>query len=452
MADWTRWSTLLVASCLLVVSGCTAEASPAPTAVDGPAKSVTTPQTEDAAFAAQVQAVGFDSGTAAFAQLTKSTVEVEDGHTFVVRQAFANSATATSAYHLFSGGGGVPGQPPKLTFSRSATELRYTFTYAISTAQLPADLLAQVLAGLPNAAPSQTQRDAAIASLVAPAGGGRLPADGPPPTIDVVLDGVISQAKETGIDKAIETANLDKTKAGTSWEAYKAGKKVWDAIDANELIADALTRIDAARECAANPTNEVTIKQYQDNPSAKQELLDKLDAIHDEVTANAVTVFLGLFTDTAGGLVKAAPWLGFITGPAVNYIKETLGAVINDQVRAAEQLVPKCEVVAFKASGGGGDWSAKGTICDITKPFSLSGTGLTARMTPTGASGGSYTLTGNAGGVSWSGGGSYTVRRDRDGQSGVLTTKGTHTIKTPRGTFSGSGTAEFALTKIPPCG
>jgi len=451
MADWTKWSTLLVAGCLLVATGCTAGGGPAPTAVDGPAKSVTTPQTEDAAFAAQVKAAGFDSGTAAFAQLTTSTLQVEDGHTFVVRQAFANSASATSAYHLFSGGG-VPGQPPRLTFSRSATQLRYTFTYAVPTAGMPADLLGQLLAGLPNAAPSQAQRDAAIATILTPEGGGRLPADGPPPTIDVVLDGVISQAKESGIDKAIETAKLDKANAGTSWEAFKAGKKVWDAIEANELIADALTRINAARECAANPTNEVTIKQYQDNPSAKKDLLDKLDEIHDEVTANAVTVFLGLFTDTAGGLVKAAPWLGFITGPAVNYIKETLGAVINDQVRAAEQLVPTCEVLAFKATGGGGEWSATGTICNIAKPFSLSGTGLTVRMTPTGASGGSYTLTGDAGGVSWSGAGSYTVQRDRDGRGGTLTMKGTNTIKTPRGTFSGSGTAGFALTRIPPCG
>lgn len=452
MADWTKWSTVLLAGCLLAVAGCTVDASSGPSAVDGPAKSVTTPQPEDAAFAAQVQAAGFDSGTAAFAQLTTSTLRVDDGHTFVVRQAFANSATATTAYHLFSGGGGVPGQPPKLTFARSATELRYTFTYALATGDLPADVRSQVLAGLPNAAPSQAQRDAAIATLLAPEGGLRLPADNPPPTIDVVLDGVISQAKETGIDKAIETAKLDKTNAGTSWEAFKAGKKVWDAIEANELIADALTRINAARECAANPTNEVTVKQYQDNPGAKKELLDKLDQIHDEVTANAVTVFIGLFTDTAGGLVKAAPWLGFITGPAVNYMKETLGAVINDQVRAAEQLVPTCEVLAFKATGGGGEWSAKGTICNIAKPFSLSGTGLTVKMTPTGASGGSYILSGNAGGVSWSGGGTYAVRRDRDGQSGTLTMKGTNTIQTPRGTFSGTGTADFALTRIPPCG
>ena len=97
MADWTKWSTVLLAGCLLAVAGCTVDAGSGPTVVDGPAKSVTTPQPEDAAFAAQVQAAGFDSGTAAFAQLTTSTLQVDDGHTFVVRQAFANSATATTA-------------------------------------------------------------------------------------------------------------------------------------------------------------------------------------------------------------------------------------------------------------------------------------------------------------------------------------------------------------------
>ncbi|MBU4189046.1 MAG: hypothetical protein L6256_04815 [Propionicimonas sp.] len=453
MFSSVKWSGALLASCLLAVTGCTPGTSGSgPTAVDGPAKSVIAPQSEDAAFAAQVQAVGFDSGTAAFAQLTKSTLEVDNGHTFVVRQAFANNASAATAYHLFASGGGVPGNPPKLTFTKAEDGLRYTFSYTIATNDLPADLRAQVLAGLPSQAPSQAQRDSAVAALIAPEGGLRLPADTTPSTIDVVVDGVISQANETGIDKAIETAKLDKTHAGTSWEAFKAGKKVWDAIEANELIADALTRINAARDCAANPTNPVTIKEYQENPGAKQKLLDQVDQEHDEVTANAMVAFLGMFTDTAGGLLKAAPWLGFITGPAVNYMKETLGSVINDRVRAAEQLVPKCEKASFSATGGGNEWSASGTICDLAKPFTLSGSGLTMKLTPSGSTGGQYTLSGNAAGVSWKGSGTYTVKRDRDGASGTLETIGTNTIDTPRGTYSGTAKASFALTRIDSCG
>lgn len=443
-----RSASVVLALALLWVAGCSSAPDPMP--VDGPATSISTPQGEDAAFATQVTQAGFDSGTAAFAQLTTSTLQVDDGHTYVVRQDFANSATATSAYHLYRGSG-TP-LTSSLTFSKTDTGLRYSFSYSIAATDLPADLRAQVLAGLPGQAPSQEKRDAAVAAFGLPEGGTRLPAEDPPSTIDVILDGVISQAKETGIDEALETAKLDKTHAGTSWEAFKAGKKVWDAIEANQLIADALARINAARECAANPTNELTIKNYQQNPGAKQELLDKLDQIHDEVTINATVVFLGLFTDTAAGLVKAAPWLGFITSPAINYVKETLSSVINDQVRAAEQLVTTCEVMSYRATGGGGDWAATGTICDIAKPFTLSGSGLTVKATPGGASGGRYQLGGNAGGASWSGSGSYTVRRDPDGEGGTLTLKGTNTIQTPIGAYSDTGKATFTLTRIDPCG
>lgn len=443
-----RSGSVVLALALLWVTGCSGATDPA--VVDGPAQSISTPQAEDDTFATQVKQAGFDSGTAAFAQLTTSTLQVDDGHTYVVRQDFANSATATSAYHLYRGNGRPATN--SLTFSKTDTGLRYSFSYSIPTTDLPDNLRAQVLSGLPSQAPSQEERDTAVAAFGLPEGSGRLPAQDPPSTIDVIVDGVISQAKETGIDQALETAKLDKTHAGTSWEAFKAGKKVWDAIDANQLIADALARINAARECAANPTNELTIKNYEQNPGAKQELLDQLDELHDQVTINAAVVFVGLFTDTAAGLVKAAPWLGFITSPAINYVKETLSSVINDQVRAAEQLVPKCEVMSYRATGGGGDWAASGTICDIAKPFTLSGTGLTVKATPGGATGGRYQLGGNAGGASWSGSGSYTVRRDQDGEGGTLTMKGTNTIQTPLGAYSDSGKATFTLTRIDPCG
>ncbi|MBU4410442.1 MAG: hypothetical protein L6256_08040, partial [Propionicimonas sp.] len=108
MAGLAKLLRLLVAVGLLAVAGCAPGAGVGgPTAVDGPAKSVTTPQREDKSFAKVVQAAGFDSGTAAFAVLTTSTVEVVNGHTYIVRQDFPNGATASTAIHLFAGGGGT---------------------------------------------------------------------------------------------------------------------------------------------------------------------------------------------------------------------------------------------------------------------------------------------------------------------------------------------------------
>lgn len=105
---------------------------------------------------------------------------------------------------------------------------------------------------------------------------------------------------------------------------------------------------------------------------------------------------------------------------------------------------------AFAASGSGGDWSATGTICSLTDEFSVSGTGLTATFSPSSASGGTHTLSGNAGGVSWSGGGDYSVRLS--GGGGVLRMQGTNTISTPRGTFSDTARATFNLSPLDTCG
>ncbi len=372
---------LVLALTLLVFTGCAAQ-TPQVTPVTGPASSVDVAQHEDAAFGDVVVGSGFDSGTAAFMMLAGSTLKVVDGHTFVARQVFPNGATAKAAYHLYTGGGGVPGQPPSVTSTRSANDFRFTLSYALSLADLPADLRLQVLQGLPGSAPAQGVRDGALAALGL-AGPGRpaagraaLPEAPPPPsTVDVIVDGVISQAQESGIDKTVETTQLDKTQAGTSWEAYKAGKKVWDALEANGQVSDALQRINAARDCAVNPTNPLTRQQYQDNPAAKDAVVKQLDANHDEVTQDAAVMFVELFTDAAAGLVKAAPWLGFITSPATNYVKANLGGSINERVRASEQLVPPCRKISYRVTGGGGGVTVNATIGSVKLPFTVNGAG-----------------------------------------------------------------------------
>ena len=425
MAGLVKLSRLLLAVGLLAVAGCAPGAGVGgPTAVDGPAKSVTTPQREDKSFAKVVQAAGFDAGTAAFAVLTTSTVEVANGHTFIVRQDFPNGATAATAIHLFSGGGGTPGQPPRVKLvALSETAISYTFSYAIVTKDLPDDLRAQVLAGLPGGAPAQAERDGAVAAFVAPAAGLGVPAQSEPSTINVVVDGVVSQTVESGIDKALETAGLDETNAGTSWDVYKAGKKVWDAIDANQMITDALARLKAARKCAENPTNELTRKQYEEDPGAKEELLRQLDEIASDVTTSAVATFVGLLTDTAGGLVKSAPWLGFITGPAVNYIKQTLASVIEDRVKAAEKLVPKC--TRYRVTGDGDSLLGvePAIINGFTTPFSVQGSTdkllMSWAFTPSDATGraGTVRLVGSGkGGGSVRGKGNYTITETDTGR------------------------------------
>lgn len=106
---------------------------------------------------------------------------------------------------------------------------------------------------------------------------------------------------------------------------------------------------------------------------------------------------------------------------------------------------------AFSASGGEGDWVASGTICSLEEPFVLDGSGLTATATPTGNNSGTWTLTGDAAGVTWDGNGTYTVVLVDDEQSGTMTLVGVVTSHTPGGDFSKNALATFALTAIDPC-
>lgn len=103
---------------------------------------------------------------------------------------------------------------------------------------------------------------------------------------------------------------------------------------------------------------------------------------------------------------------------------------------------------AFSFTGGGGDLRFSGQACDISKPFTLTGTGLTLAFTPTGLTAGSYTISGFAG-AKWSGGGSYDITLTDKG--GSMKTNGKHTVTSPVGTFTKAGKMSFTLTPIKKC-
>lgn len=107
---------------------------------------------------------------------------------------------------------------------------------------------------------------------------------------------------------------------------------------------------------------------------------------------------------------------------------------------------------SFAAEGGGGDFHGSGTICSLTRPFTISGSGLTLTFTPKGETGGSYVLEGRAAGVTWSGTGTYTVKLNAARTAGTLKTIGKNTIQTPRGPFTGTAEASFTLRQATNCG
>jgi hypothetical protein len=357
-----------------------------------------------------------------------------------------------------------PAAPPEWTGEAGVDEYRFGMRYALDPDKLPAELLAQLDGSLPSAAPALasstvvTVHQLGLAPLV-PARG-QYAAD-TPGAYEVVVDGVISQSQEAFVDTWVEKAEKKGwTKTAGSWEALKSGKKVWEAVEANEVIATALARLKALRACAQEPTNPLTRKAYAEDQAEQQRVVDAVDQAEKDIRASAMVMFGSMLTDTGSSLLKSAPWLGFIVGPANGYVKETNLGLIKEYLRVAEQRVVPCHS-SYTVSGTipsiPSGITVSGKVCSLEKPFELKTKGdvtgtLTAR--PGDASGGALRYQGivSNSGFKATASGAYAVTLSEDRASGTLDGNLDMTIKIPIvGGRSGGGEFSLTLTQAKPC-
>ncbi|MES2033493.1 MAG: hypothetical protein V4466_04900 [Pseudomonadota bacterium] len=104
---------------------------------------------------------------------------------------------------------------------------------------------------------------------------------------------------------------------------------------------------------------------------------------------------------------------------------------------------------AYSAAGGAGAFYGTGEICDFAETFQITGSGVVVTFTPSSESGGSYSYTGNMGGVGVYGNGTYSVSVTEAG--GKMTATGPGTVVTPMGRRSATDTEHYTLTPRPPC-
>lgn len=450
------WVAVLVS--VIALSACSADPSPSDSNADaGPpfAESVTTPAASRG-LAASVRAAGFDAATAYVASETKSSLKVTDGHTFVVTHAFPNGATADLTYRLTAGTGKVkPGDGVALTAEEDGDRYLLSMAYAIDAATLPEDLRARVT-GIGGAAAGALGGGGDSGLVVQPAG---YVAEDSPSTVDVVVSGVVSQAQESYIDTWADRA--DSKLATGSWEAWKAGNKVWDAVDANDMVTQALAKLDALAKCAENPTNPLTKDQYAKDPSAKKKVTDEIADLKQEIRENAAALFLQLLVDSGSSLAGSVKWLGFIVSPATAYVKQTMNEVITERVREAEQLVPKCDKQSYAISGqipsAPSGITLKGTACSLEKRFTVETAGDfigSFSFRPNRETGGTYAYKGRVGNapLSVTGSGAYTVTLSGDASTASLDFTFNSTIHIPNaGPQSRSGPVHLDLKAIAPC-
>lgn len=117
--------------------------------------------------------------------------------------------------------------------------------------------------------------------------------------------------------------------------------------------------------------------------------------------------------------------------------------------KAEETLTMSMSEGQYRAEGGAGEFHGVGLICDLAKPFTISGSGVTVTFTPSSEDGGSYAYSGSMSGFAVEGSGTYTVSYTDYGETAsAIYATGPGSVKTPMGTVSGTDSEEYTLTKI----
>jgi hypothetical protein len=102
---------------------------------------------------------------------------------------------------------------------------------------------------------------------------------------------------------------------------------------------------------------------------------------------------------------------------------------------------------AYSISGGADEFQGAGQACDLEEEFAVQGSGVTVRFVPASAAGGRYSYSGNMSGFAVWGNGTYTVNYQGDVAVSITST-GPGSVKTPKGTFSRTGSETYALTPL----
>ena len=124
-----------------------------------------------------------------------------------------------------------------------------------------------------------------------------------------------------------------------------------------------------------------------------------------------------------------------------------------EKVRRLREIVEKCKASAgggsYQIVGGLDDWKTNTAVCDIMKPFKLTGAGTGIIMELSGGLSGTYTYGG--GPFNAQGSGTYTISLPNGlGKPGTMTGGGAGQVTGDK-VYTGTGTEKYTLTPIAPC-
>ena len=185
--------------------------------------------------------------------------------------------------------------------------------------------------------------------------------------VNVIVNGTVDQFKGDAVDKFVEfigehTKNANPEKLNGK---LKTALVVKDVLDMGAALDKLLTEIDRLEKCAKDPVNPLTQKAYKDKPGEKQRILDLIAGVRAELKGNAVAGVIGTINQAGAGLIKSAPWLGYIVGPGTAWALDNFQQVAQDRMNELRKGISSCEkdlkvnnlgVTGTKCGGPVGAW------------------------------------------------------------------------------------------------
>jgi hypothetical protein len=138
---------------------------------------------------------------------------------------------------------------------------------------------------------------------------------------------------------------------------------------------------------------------------------------------------------------------GTLTHVATSERKATMSILLTATSRrgkATETLKISINENQYSIDGGADEFHGTGTVCDLSQPFEVEGSGVVVKFVPSSDRAGSYTYSGSMSGFAVMGNGTYTVNYNGEVATGIKAT-GPGSVKTPRGIVTNTGTEVYTL-------
>lgn len=163
------------------------------------------------------------------------------------------------------------------------------------------------------------------------------------------------------------------------------GFTVEKGVEIGAELDTVLAELSKLEDCAKNPTNPLTQKQYQEDPTARDRVLQQIAEARAEMIANTVVMELGVLNGYVAGF--GPKWLGYVIGPGTAWSQATLKELNQQRLEEIKRAVTKCDCGPAGVSGGGstgggstgggtsgGGTSGGGSGGSCEFPFTWSGT------------------------------------------------------------------------------